>query len=76
MLLVNSTRAANLEDFMQDAFILTNSFLHRRQKSTAEIPIANLPQLNHSSSPQPSDPEEKIRKQSSALTAAFKDPKT
>jgi hypothetical protein len=44
-------RAANLEDFMQDAFILTNSFLHRRQKSTAEIPIANLPQLNHSSSP-------------------------
>jgi hypothetical protein len=66
-------KAANLDDFTQDAFNLANSFLHRLQKNSAEIPIANVPQLNHSSS-QPSDPEVKIRKRSSALTAAFKDP--
>jgi hypothetical protein len=68
-------KAANLDDFTQDAFNLTNSFLHRLQKNSAEIPIANVPQLNHSSF-QPSDPEEKIRKQSSALSAAFKDSQT
>jgi hypothetical protein len=68
-------KAANLDHFTQDALNLTNSILHRLQMNSAEIPIANVPQLYHPSS-QPSDPEEKIRKQSSALTATFKDPKT
>jgi hypothetical protein len=61
-----------LQKLNKDAFNLTNSCLYRFQKNAAEIPISNVHQLNHSSY-QPSGLDEKIRKQSSALTAAFKD---
>jgi hypothetical protein len=69
-------KVGNLNDFTQDSYKLTNIiFLRRLQKNSAEIPIANMPQLNQSSS-RPSDPEEKFRKQSSSLPAAFKEPQT
>jgi hypothetical protein len=68
--------AANQDDFTQGAFNLTDSFIHRLQKHMAELPDANVPQRNHSSSSSnPTDSEEKIRKQRSAFTATFKDPK-
>jgi hypothetical protein len=66
-------KAAILDDFTDDSYKLTNMFLRRLQKNSAEIPIANVPQLNQSSS-QSSDPDEEFRKRSSALPAAFQEP--
>jgi hypothetical protein len=72
---VNSEKPPTWKISPNYAFNLIKLILHRLEKNSAEIPIMNIPQLNHSSS-QPSDPEEKSRKQCSALTAAFKDPQT